>query len=214
MESTPKNKMSIEQLKAMEYPIGMIAFILIVLALFFSVARFLSTSINSAISSPNETQIQAQLIHIDEEDYALVGTKLHLPAIQSSLTGATTTSETPTAAAGTTTVQTTPLSAASEPQPAESKSAFSLAVYNTTKKSGIAGTVKNDLVTAGFTVTKTGNKTPQEPQTLVQIKERVQASSAIIDEILSILGKRFAIGDPQILDSTSPYDIVITIGAK
>lgn len=205
MESTPSKKLTVQQLKDLEYPLMLIVFILIILALFFTAARFLSTNINSAISSPDETLIQAQLTHINVEDYDRVRVKLQLPAIQSSTTTATIPTATPTS---TTTPQVT------ESQPTESKSIFSVAIFNSTKKPGIANTVKNDLTAAGFTITKVGNRSIQEPQTLVQIKDRVQASSATLDEILSILGKRFTIGDPQILESTSPYDIVVTIGAK
>lgn len=212
MESISPKKSTVQQLKNMEYPFMLIAFILIVLVLFFAATQFLSKNINSAISSPDESAIQAQLIHINTENYDLIRTKLQLPAIQQSGTAAVST-ETAGTPGATTEIATTSLTATTL-QPVESKSIFSIAIFNSTKKSGIATTVKNELATAGYTVTKIGNKVTQESQTLVQIKDRVQASPVILSEILSILGKRFAIGDPQILESTSPYDIVITIGVQ
>lgn len=213
MESTAQKKSPVRQLKDLGYPLMLIVFVLIVLALFFAAARFLSTNINSAISSPDEAAIQAQLTHINREDYDLIREKLQLPEIQPSGTGVIVPVEAPSTQ-GTTSQTTVVAPTAAAPQPAESKAIFSVAIFNSTKRSGVATMVKNDLTAAGYTVVKIGNKAIQEPQTLVQIKDRVQASPAALDEILSIVGKRFTIGDPQILESTSPYDIVITIGAK
>lgn len=207
-------KIDKERIRAMGYPAAMVVFALVVAALFVSIARFLSASIDAAISAPDEMQIQAQLVRVDTEAYDTVAAKLHLPAIGPAASESAKTEPLATSATEASSTQQLATPVAQAPQTAEARSAFTLAVYNSTKRPGVAGTVKNDLTSAGFTVAKTGNSTPEEPRTIVQIKERVQASPAILEEVISLVGKRFTVDEPQILDDASPYDIVITIGAQ
>lgn len=204
MELVPKKQLTIERLKDLVYPIILVVFICSIIASFFFIAQFLSKSVDSAISSPNEAQIQAQLTYVNVDNYNAISKKIHLPQIQAS---APIVQEViPTEGATTSPV------IVEQPGTESKKETFSVSVLNSTKKAGLATTVKNDLITAGFTIIKTGNTSPQETQTIVQIKEHVQASSAIVEEILTTLSKRFLVGDPQILEESASYDIVITVG--
>lgn len=207
METKHDNPQIIQRLKDAQYPTIMALFTLVIGVLFFGAARFLSTSINAAISSPDEAEIRAQLTHIDETNYARIEKKLHLPAIQPTIS--TNAQQMPAAETPSAVEQIVERQGLTE-----QKTAFSLGIFNSTKKPGIAGTVKNDFAAAGFSVAKTGNTAPQEPQTILKIKERVQANSAIIEEMLAILKTRFTVGDPQLLEDASPYDIVIIIGER
>ncbi|OGM93722.1 hypothetical protein A2524_01305 [Candidatus Wolfebacteria bacterium RIFOXYD12_FULL_48_21] len=200
-EPEQKTLSVLQWIKSMQYPAILAVFAAIIVGLFFFAARFLSMSINAALSSPDEMQIQAQLTHINMSDYEPVKEKLNLPAIGSIGTGAV---EPPLPQE----------QAAQESLPTPAKSMFSIAVFNSTKQPGLANTLKGDLIAAGFTVAETGNKSPAEPTTIIRIKERVQASPAIIEEMILLIGKRFRVDDPQILENGSPYDIVITIGSS
>ena len=190
---------AIRQWQKWGYPTTLVLVMGIVVVLFFIAARFLSTNINLAISSPDEAQIQAQLTHINRADYEAVEAKLHLPPLSSSEINASPT--------------TTPLVATTTQQVPKQKSALTIAIFNSTKKAGSAALLKNNLTTAGFPVTTIGNTTPEATQTIVQIKQH-EMNATTTEELLSLLHTRFTIDTPRILDEQSPYDIVITIGAR
>lgn len=194
--------------KNLLYPGIVIAFATVTLVLFIMATRFLSMAINRAVATPDEQEIQAQLTHLDLASYVLVGKKLNLAIDQDK------TSQTPSVGQTSTSTENMPVIPTISAHTTITKQNATIAIFNSTKKGGVAGTLRDDLVKKGFTVKKIGNSFPEETQTVVAIKDRVQGNPELIEEIIAIVGNRFSPADPQLLDDTNPYDIIITIGTR
>lgn len=205
MDSRKQNGSKIGQLKELQYPAMIAIFSIIALAVFFAATRFLSTNIDTAINPPDESIVQQQLPHIDTTTYEKTAKKLNLPSLNAPTPPQTEAASVPTS---------TQEQIVTSTEKGRARNTFSIAILNSTKKIGIAKTLKEDLELVGFKKIQTSNTSPSRAETTVSFKESMQADQSILDEIVSITGKRFIVGDPQILEEGSPYDIVITLGNK
>lgn len=188
--------------KQVIYPISLVIFALAVGSVFWKSISFISKAINTSLSVDTHSVDQGKL-KIDLATYYRVAEKLNIP--------------TPAPDSGETPEPTAEPAASSSPiaSPAASsvaKSELQLAVFNSTKTSGLAANLTTKLAQAGFTVAKTGNQSPAQPTTVIKTGARV--SDAIFNEIVSILSPQYANPTRQTLPASSAYDVEIVIGNK
>lgn len=168
-------------------------------AVFISSTRFLTQEINRVFT----VDADGSDFSIDLAHYKLVAHKLGLPE---EITGTPETRiEQPPAA-----ITSTSTPSVSTATPELDKSAITLAVYNATSVSGLAGKTKDKLAAAGFTVSKTGNAKAQSSNTIT-LKESATAYAPLLREAL---GTAFADATINAASEDALYDAVITIGKK
>ena len=127
-----------------------------------------------------------------------------------------TASNTPTEVASTTPTTTDLFALASTTPPVQSAPVDikpTIAVVNSTLKSGLASDLKKLLVSGGFNVIKTSTIKPSTPNTIILIKASLNPDSAYLAQIKKIVGNQydFVLG---ILDETSDHGVEIVIGNK
>lgn len=92
-------------------------------------------------------------------------------------------------------------------------SKFDVSIFNGSGIAGEAGKVKDILVTAGFTVTSTGNAATYDyTKTIIKAKSSVDAS--VVQKLKDALSKSYVIGDSQTLSSSSTTDIQVVVGSS
>jgi hypothetical protein len=92
-------------------------------------------------------------------------------------------------------------------------SAFKLSVLNGSGKAGAAGKAKILLESAGFKVGNTGNaQSFDASSTTIQAKKGVDAS--VVAAAKAALAGTYTVNVGTALDTSSPYDLVITVGRE
>ena len=166
-----------------------------VLAALFISARSLAGEFNRIfISDTLGNTFSLDLVH-----YRLVAQRLALPettAVPEPAATATSTAETTVAAASTT--------------PPLDRKALTIAVYNATSLTGLAGKLKAQLEADGFLVAKTGNLKSQ-PENTIEIKE---SKKDYLPLLAAALGAEFDTTSPATLPEDAAVDCILTIGKK
>lgn len=88
---------------------------------------------------------------------------------------------------------------------------FKIRVLNGTSKTGLAGTVSNELKSLGYQIDKTGNATNSAfPQTVVRTKD----NSALSQQLIVDLSPDYTAVASTPLKSSDSYDAEVILGAK
>lgn len=192
--------------------------------IFVYAINFLKTAINTALSTPNNTEIENRYGQLDLNNYSLVANKLGLKK-NSQLS---TTNEITAESVATSTIELAPeIIATTTPEvistmntSTETASAVkaeekrpTIIVTNSTLKSGLAASLKNKLTAAGFTVLNTGNSRPALGITTIKVKESVSPESVYLNEIKKIVDSDY---DSVVIDlnDNAKSDIEIIIGNR
>lgn len=195
------------------YPLASSVVLIATLLMFLSAVRFISGNFNK-IFSISQSDIESRMTKLDQINLSAAAKKLNIVI----------TAQTPPPPLAETPVQPEPepilgppiLAPTPDPAPApkeEVKSELKVQVLNSTKTSGLAGTLKTDLEKAGFIAT-TGNTSPVAATTIVQIKASKKTDfPKSYDEIKQIVDAKYEIIE-QVLDEANASDVVITIGSK
>lgn len=202
---------SIKKMKPMDfvYPGILLVFFAGVAIIFFLSTQFISSNINEVFSTEQGGATQA----LDLSRYALAAKKLQIPV---NTPGNETRSlepvrnDGPVATSTTPVAEDTPTASVEQPKAPFDKSSLSVAVYNGTKTSGLAGKLKGALENAGFTVKVSGNKAGSYPHTTIEIKASAQPAQSQIEKIV---GEQYET-TTTIAPVDATYDVVIIIGAK
>lgn len=186
----------ISEIKARDliYPGIILFFSIIVLVLFSLATQFIANNLNKAFSG----SIIGEIRTLNMENYILVAKKLGINTETKKVVG-----------------DTTPSPATSTPeevtQPSLDKKELSLQVLNSTKKSGLAGSLAKTLEEAGWSKATTGNQNKLIPTTTVLIKESLTSFGP---EILEEVKKIYPSATATTTAETAEFDIVIIIGTK
>ncbi len=215
------NKLKASPWKKYVYPLISSIVLIVVLSLFLSAVRFLSSNFNK-IFLIDQTAIEAQMTKLDQVNFDLAAKKLNIKVSEQAPTPPaqepapeTQEPESPTPPATTPEIL-GPAAPTPTPAPApapEVKTELKIQVLNSTKTSGLAGTLKTELEQAGFTAT-TGNSTPVLPATLIKIKAgKKTAYPTSLAEIRQVVDAKYEITE-EVLEETNAQDIIIIIGSK
>ena len=181
------------QWKKLIYPaIGSVG-IFIVLICFAYTVNFLSKNINH-IFVPESEELHDPATNIDMNKLNLIANKLGITFQK--------------------VVEEKPIIAEEPVIAPEIKTELKIQVLNSTKTSGLAGSLKTELEQAGFADVQTGNSSPTEVATIIKIKTATAEKypNSII-ELKTIVGSKYQPTDQNHPDEDA-FDIVIIIGAK
>jgi hypothetical protein len=216
-----KTNKKINKADVFYYGLFIVYAIIIILVFIYSI-KFLAKTINTAFSSPQNTDMEAKYGQLHLDEYAIVAAKLGLAAAPGQSQLPATPVNLPTEMATTSEIiaTTSDLALSSEPSTSTELVAVmvpetkpQIAVINSTLTSGLAGELKAQLQTAGFSVPGLNSSQPSEPQTIIKVKDSVNQDGQYFSEIKKIVSSKY---DFKIdtLDNVSKYDIEIIIGDK
>lgn len=201
------------------YALIFVLYIIIVALIFISAINFLRTVINTALSTPDNTEVENKYGQLDLENYSLVAGKLGLkksievmplvvPPVTEEIIA---TSSLPEVIIPTTTPEIVPEPVVSAPKIIEIRP--NIIITNSTTKSGLAATLKNKLSAASYKVLSTGNSRPALATTTIKVKNSINPDSTYLTEIKKIVATSY---DFVILplDEKAASDIEIIIGNK
>jgi hypothetical protein len=204
----------LKKLKGLEwrnflYPLISGIFFLLIVGLSFSVLQFLSKNLNKAFSV-NEAAVQLQLVRVNRDNLVVAAKKLGIELVSEQPTLPPPEPPPPPESVE------QPLEETLEEALEEDKTLLKIQVLNSTKTTGLAGLLKEELLNAGFLVENTGNFSTIQELTQVKIKEEKAASfPASVDELKQIVSEKYTLDEEaQNLEPDSPYDIVIIIGSN
>jgi hypothetical protein len=210
-------KIKNSQWKKLIYPAVSTVLLLLVVVFFLFGARFLSNALNKAFAV-DQGIIESELTSVDFISLQLVAKKLGITIAPDP--GAEPETPSPEEVPGETQppaeeVPTEPVDPPPvEPPPVivpEDKTAVKIQVLNSTGTAGLAGGLRTDLQQAGFTA-DVGNTSPAEATTIIKAKAVVSASFPnSFAEIQQVVAQKYSAIE-QVLEDSSPYDIVIVIG--
>lgn len=218
--------------KKIIYPIIVFIGILLTIAVFIKVARFLVGNINKAFYNPAAREGEALLTNIDLENLKIIADKLGItldlrPREEQILAEEIPTEQVPaeqapaaesengTGIQASSTESGAGLSASSgiELAPAPTSS-LKIAIFNSTKITGLAGDLKKLLIDAGFEVMKIGDQAKLSESTVIKIKEDKKIFTGTIDGIREVVYGKYELKEIQTLKETSAFDVEIVIGEK
>jgi hypothetical protein len=151
---TLSEKLSKIKPKDLVYPGILLAFSVVVLILFFTVAQFITKNINNAFLSPMTMESSS----LNMGNYTLVAKKLGI------------------------TVSTSPSQQAVAPQP--DKSTLKISVVNASGQKGVAGTLATSLKDAGYSNVITSNQSNIASGTTIVINEsKASFGTGILEEV-------------------------------
>lgn len=177
------------------YPILIVVVILMIIFFFFYLATHISQFIDTALEEEQKTQTQE--LAIETQTYQAATKEIQQE------TSTTTTSTAENATSSVTII---------EEKAPENKALITIAVLNSTLKSGKAAELSDLLATQGYKVTFVGNEKKQEPKTLIKAKDTAKKIFPnSIKEISDIVRSIYNVSDESLAE-TSEYDIVIVIG--
>lgn len=201
--NTLKNFFKNTPLSKFIYPAILLLCALGIIVVFIFSTRFLTQEINRVFT----LNTIDNSFSIDLANYKRVAHKLGLPE---EITG-TPASLPETASSTPITIENISASStAVASTPALDTGAITIAVYNATSASGLAGKTKNTLVAAGFVVAKTDNAKAQTANTIA-LKESALKYLPLLHEAL---GTSFSNATVITAPTDAPYDAVITVGEK
>ena len=198
---------------------------MIVVICFTFAAQFLSENLNKAFVV-DEQSIDETLVKIDLENYYLVAKKAGItivvpnPEPTPPLNPGPASPESPRG-----TEESPPTTLAPEAEPATStqnpppvivpveQASLNIRVLNSNSKQGLAGDLKNDLVSAGFLTVSTGNSPPPQPMTLISTKND-RVSDRLTAKLKQIVSQKYDVGEIGTLAETDAFDVRIVIGLK
>lgn len=190
--------------KNLVYPATSGAFLLLVIGLSLLNLRFLSKNFTKAFST-DETAVKSQLARVQFDNLLVVTKKLGIELV----------AEEPLEKPAPQEIQKPLIEPPPPPESAaEDKTLLKIQVLNSTETTGLAGSLKEELVQAGFLVDNTGNFSTIQELTQVKIKEGKAASFPVsVDELKQIVAEKYTLEEEtQNLEPDSPYDIIIIIG--
>jgi hypothetical protein len=208
------------------YALIFVLYVTILVSVFIYATQFLSKTINTALSTPVGSEIEAKYGQLDLVNYLLVANKLNLKK-SASLTPITPeiiqpeivsqgASSTPEIATSSPEVIVTPIPEIIEPVAAVVEVAEirpTIVVNNSTTKSGLAAQLKNKLTAASYQVIRTGTIKPVAANTIIKTKISLDPDSAYLSEIKKIVATNYDF-TLENLSGDANYDIEIIIGSK
>lgn len=203
------------------YTLIFVLYITIAVLIFVYAINSLRAVINTALSTPDSTEVENKYGQLDLENYSLVAGKLGLKKVNQTITppveapietsteSQIATTSLPEIVVPTTTPEIEPVVEA--PKIEEKKP--TIIITNSTLTSGLAAALKNKLNAANYEVLSTGNNRPALEVTTIKIKNSISPDSTYLAEIKKIvdLNYDFVI---LTLNETAKSDIEIIIGNK
>jgi intein/homing endonuclease len=186
------------------YALILVAYFSTIFLVFIFSVKFLSNTINSTLSVPQESQINIEN-QIDLKSYALIENKLNLNQVATT-TISTSTNSILLATTTTSTISTITIIEAPEVVP-------KIVISNSTLRAGLAGILKEKLQAAGLVVLRTNNTKPTEKQTIIKIKSSLNSDSNYITKIKKIVSADYDF-IVKILTEEADHNIEIIIGSK
>lgn len=222
--SKPKTTKKINQ-EGIIYALIFVLYIIALGIIFTYAIQFVRGSINTALGTPVDPEIENKYGQLDLTNYALVSNKLGLqkssPVVIIPLVETSTpiiVSSTPVQIATTSLPTTTPVVIASSTPiiatpvvPTEKRP--TTIVTNSTTKSGLAADLKNKLIAAGYQVLSTGNSSPSLAITTIKVKNSISPDSKYLAEIKKIVSATYGLVILPLADNAAS-DIEIIIGNK
>lgn len=213
--SKPKTTKKINQ-EGIIYALIFVLYIIVLGIIFVYVIQFVRGSINTALGTPVNPEIENKYGQLDLANYSLVANKLGLqkaspvviiPPVVNSIPIVTSTpiQVTTTSLPTTTPIITTPV------VPVDKKP--TTIVTNSTTKSGLAADLKNKLIAAGYQVLSTGNSNPSLAITTIKVKNSISPDSKYLAEIKKIVSATYGLVILPLADNAAS-DIEIIIGNK
>jgi hypothetical protein len=213
MQKIELNKIKSSSLWRWRYAVIFTVYTFAFLLVFISVSKFLAKEINRSFGQPSpETENIATTL--DLSGYQRLAGRLGLasstPEMAATSTEADIATATPplpdTIATTTATASSSQLAAIIQPE-----RRLAILIANSTKKSGLAGKLKNAFPKDFKADFKTGNQPPPLKQTVIRYKESVAPEK--LEVIKRIVASQY---DPltEIAAPDAPYDLEIVIGQK
>lgn len=203
------------------YALAFLLYFIAAVLIFIYATNSLRTVINTALSTPDNTEIENKYGQLDLENYSLVASKLGLKKPEQ-----TPIDIVPEAAIETTTEEqiisttseevitpTTTVEVIVTETPKIEEKKPTIIINNSTLKSGLAASLKNKLASSGYTVIGTGNTKPAEATTLIKVKSTISQDSTYLDEIKKIVDLNYDF-EVSVLDDLAKSDVEIVIGNK
>lgn len=219
INKNPEEKKPIKK-EGIIYALVFVLYAAIFILIFSYAIKFLSTTINSALSEPAGAAIEDKYGELDLESYSLIANKLNLekvvqviPEVEPEII----TTE-PEVASTSVEVATTSvpeivvepfIPVVEEPKVIEQRP--TLIITNSTLKSGLAATLKNKL--SSYTVLSTGNSRPSLAITTIKVKNSINPNSTYLAEIKKIVSESYDLVILPLADEAKS-DIEIIIGNK
>ncbi|MEK7097334.1 MAG: LytR C-terminal domain-containing protein [Patescibacteria group bacterium] len=184
--------------KKIIYPLILLIVFSSTLLIFIFSTRFLLTVIKS-IFEVDDKELQSHIVKLDVDNALLIAEKLGVEIAAPAETQKAVEEAVENAEIATTTVEIK-----------LDKADLKIAVFNATKKSGLASDLKKELENNGFAVDKIGNF-PSEEKNIFKIKE---SKKIFREEIEKIIENEYPETTTENLAEDEEYDIIILIGYK
>lgn len=210
-------KLSIPTLKKFVYPLLLGAWLFVVVVAFAVMVRFVAENINKVFSVDDATT-QIQSSHINTEQYRVVAIKLGYAPIEAGtmVVATPSTMPSPSPSPTETPAPTPTLTPTPVPTPAptmeELRALARVAIFNGTKKAGLASGLKKYFTDLGYEVVKTGNSSSAIHVTELRTTDAVKTAQPLYDEIGMLISKKYAWSDMGTLVSSTGYTVEVLIG--
>lgn len=220
--NNPKKEKKIDK-ESIIYALVFVLYFAIAILIFIYSTKFLGSTINAALSTPQNDAIEAKYGQLDLANYALVAKKIGLtapnisqesalPALTPEIIPVTAPENIPSTTPEITT--TTPeIVLPTTPAPIVSEIKPRIIITNSTLRSGLAASLKSKLQGAGFEILSTGNVRPSVVNTIIKIKASMASDSAYLAEIKKIVSGEYDFVI-QTLDENANHEVEIIIGNK